>query len=233
MAIRPIFIPCENGDSLVTTKPIEFSWSPGMAVSQKQKSIQALHSSAKELGVVGEVLEISSKSEDELGRSLSAFNLKYKSKKNLSVSVECLYQSSKVFEKGGPFRDLLYASSLDAKRDPRLKESGKILHFLSPRNDEWPLEPKTLFYDWVYLNVLAENTLLQELILKYSAFTDIEFNPKKSINCQAYSVALFAALYKRRLLNSALSSPQNYKEIVTQFVVVNANENQYLNPNLF
>ena len=109
MAIRPIFIPCENGDSLVTTKPIEFSWSPGMAVSQKQKSIQALHSSAKELGVVGEVLEISSKSEDELGRSLSAFNLKYKSKKNLSVSVECLYQSSKVFEKGGPFRDLLHA----------------------------------------------------------------------------------------------------------------------------
>ncbi|TOQ17962.1 DarT1-associated NADAR antitoxin family protein, partial [Vibrio parahaemolyticus] len=82
-----------------------------------QKSIQSLHQEAKVYGY-NDLLEISSKSEVELGVSLSAFNLKITTKKHQrSFSVESAFQGSKVFERGGPYTDLFLADSLSAKRD--------------------------------------------------------------------------------------------------------------------
>ena len=43
MAVRPVFIPTREGEALVDIVNVDFSWSPGLAVSQKQKSIAALH----------------------------------------------------------------------------------------------------------------------------------------------------------------------------------------------
>ena len=60
-----------------------------------------------------------------------------------------------------------------------------------------PLNPKTVFYNWLYINAVLENPLLAAELLKYNAFTDIEFNPKKSINCQAKAAALFVALSRQ------------------------------------
>lgn len=60
-----------------------------------------------------------------------------------------------------------------------------------------PLNPKTIFYDWLYINAALENPLLAAERLKYNAFTDIEFNPEKSINCQAKAAALFVALSRQ------------------------------------
>jgi hypothetical protein len=94
------------------------------------------------------------------------------------------------------------------------------------------LEPKTIFYDWVYLNVLNTNIAFHKPLQQYDAFTDIEFNSKKSINCQAYSVALFSALNKRQLLKAALASPEDYRNIVTQYIVINAGEDHSVNPRL-
>ena len=56
------------------------------------------------------------------------------------------------------------------------------------------LEPKTAFYDWLYLQALCQNRTLADQLLQYSGFTDIEFNPKKSFSTQARSCALFVAL---------------------------------------
>ena len=56
----------------------------------------------------------------------------------------------------------------------------------------------------------------------FYAFSDIEFNPDKSINCQAYSVALFCALYKRGILRDVLSSQQDFLTIYQDFKVKNA-----------
>ena len=232
MASRPIFSPSISGDSLVRTDFIEFKWFPGMAESQKQKSIQSLHKSARDQANIKNCLEISSKSEDAVGKKLSAFNLTYTNDSNFSFSVECLYQSCKVFDQGGPYRDLLHKSSLDAKRDPRLKNSGNLKHFLSQNGTQWALEPKTAFYDWTYINILAKNRDLHETIMMYDCFTDIEFNPKKSINCQAYSVALFSSLSRRKLLDDALKSPDDFLNLVGQYVVVNASEDQMINPRL-
>ena len=62
--------------------------------------------------------------------------------------------------------------------------SGKLVGFV--RNDEiWTLEPKTAFYDYIYISALIKNFGYDLNISEYQWFTDIEFNPQKSINCQA------------------------------------------------
>ena len=64
-----------NRGPLYETVPIELTWHGGFAVSQKQKNIVALYENAKAIGI-SSVLEISTKSMQEVGRRLSAFNLK-------------------------------------------------------------------------------------------------------------------------------------------------------------
>ncbi len=204
-----------------------------MAVSQKQKSILSLHAAAINNNLCTNPLEISSKSENSLGVSLSAFNLKGSTKKrNQPFTVETLYQSSKVFEHGGPYRDLLSGSSRDAKKDDRIKESGRLIAF-DLFGEQWPLEPKTAFYDWIYLNTLAKNDHLVEELGQYDAFTDIEFNPKKSINCQAYSVALFRSLTMRSLIRDILGDRAAYFDIIENRPVSNAVENTQRQSRLF
>lgn len=207
------------------TEYVDFEWSPGMAVSQKQKSISSLHEAAIRLDICTNPLEISSKSENDLGVRLSAFNLKGATKKrDQAFTVETLFQSSKVFESGGPYRDLLNMSSRAAKKDERLQSSGRLIEF-DLFGEKWPLEPKTAFYDWVYINTLAKNENLAEQLGQYDAFTDIEFNPNKSINCQAYSVALFRAFTMRSLISDILGDKEAYFDIIKERPVNNAIEN--------
>lgn len=233
MAKRPVYIPKERGEQFVATKLVDFTWFPGMSKTQKQKSIRSLHEQARKLTGIDKVLEISTKSEDELGISLSAFNVMIVNKKrNMRFSVESAYQSSKVFERGGPHIDLLTKSSGEAKKDIRLKNSGSLLKFVF-YGQEWKLEPKTAFYDWLYLNALDRNEDLSLQVCKYSAFTDIEFNPKRSINCQAYSAALYVALSRRGLLRHALSSQDSFLSLIKVARINNAHENQQLQLSLF
>lgn len=217
MAERPVFIPKSQGNLLVETKLVSFQWHAGMSASQKKKSIVSLHESAKEQLGLKNILEISTKSEDLLGQSLSAFNLMYTSPKTGSqYPLESIFQASKVFEKGGPYADIRGMSPRDAKQDPRLKESGRLVSFTSA-GETWPLEPLTAFYDWLYLNVLVSQSGLTSQLKQFQGFTDIEFNPKKSINCQAYSVALYVALDARGLLSSALSSKDEFISCIRLF----------------
>lgn len=232
MANRPVYLPLAEGDSLVRTEAVDFEWFPGLSPSQKQKSIVALHSAATERGLCRNPLEISSKSLVTTGVALSAFNLSSVSaKQQRRFTVETAFQSSKVFEGGGPFRDLLHVSSREAKKDMRLKESGRLLEFNFFGN-VWELEPKTAFYDWLYINILAKNADLSDEIVNYDAFTDIEFNPARSINCQAYSVALFKALQCRNLLSEALESKDSFLELGGYGLVSNAREDTTVQPRL-
>ena len=59
------------------------------------------------------------------------------------------------------------------------------------------------------------DTNLFNKILDYDAFTDIEFNPKKSLNCQARSCAVFVSLAKKNLLNIALESKEAFLDILS------------------
>ena len=136
----------------------------------------------------------------EEGVKLSAFNLmKYVPSIGKSIPVECVFQGGKVFAAGGPYTDLYDGSARDAKRDPRLKESGGLRSFYY-EGQMVPLSPTTAFYDWLYINALLENPDLAQKLLEYDAFTDIEFNPDKSVNCQARTAAMFVALSRLGLV---------------------------------
>ncbi len=88
---------------------------------------------------------------------MSAFNLeKYVPSLGKRIPLECVFQAGKVFENGGPYSDLLNVSSRDAKRDERLRMSGRIISFEFEGN-RFPTKPKTLFYDWLYINARIEN----------------------------------------------------------------------------
>ncbi len=195
MAIRPVFIASQGANNHVEVQWVDFHWFPGMAKSQKQKSIASLHDAVDaDFGVLP--LEISSKSRSDLGVELSAFNLGFvHPKTNRRICVESAFQGSKVFEYGGPFPDLYWQSARDVKKFLKGKSLGLLREFCF-FGQTWPLTPRTAFYDWLYLNSLHKNPHLVERLLQYSAFTDIEFNPKRSINCQAYSAALYVSLKK-------------------------------------
>jgi hypothetical protein len=196
MANRPFFIPNDNKDELVKTKLVEFKWFSGFAKVQKQKSISSFHENISKQFRYNKILEISTKSKDKLGVKLSAFNLKINFK-NKEYFLESLFQGSKVFSNEGPHEDIYKKESIDAKKDERIKRSD--LKEFSFFGEKFTLEFD--FYSWLYFLALKQNKKLTSEMLQYQAFTDIEFNPEKSLNCQAYSAALYLSMVKNNILN--------------------------------
>ncbi len=109
----------------------------------------------------------------------------------------------------------------EAKKDKRLLTSGRLTGFKF-FGKEWELEPRTAFYDWLYISALKKRTELSEQVIEYSAFTDIEFNPERSINCQAYSAALYVSLFKLGILNEAVASKESFLETIKSATISNA-----------
>ncbi len=75
--------------------------------------------------------------------------------------------------------------------------------------------PKTAFYDWLYLTALRPHQEFLTKLFVYKGFTDIEFNPQKSINCQARTCALLVSLLKLNLLDEALRSQTDFIDMVS------------------
>lgn len=215
MAERPVFIPVQGSRHLVMESYFDFKWHSGFAPVQKKKNIAALHAAAARAGY-SPLLEISSKSEAKLGQHLSAFHLKVHENGLDEIKLESAFQGSKVFEKGGPFMDLYSAEAKTAKRDPRLQASGLLTGFRF-NGFSFPVEPKTIFYDWLYINAIYPHREWLERLYKYAGFTDIEFNPAKSVNCQARSCALFASLMKNGQLHAAIASPEAFTKLISQY----------------
>jgi len=211
VANRPVFIPEYSGHQLVQEKAFEFEWSPGFAEVQKKKNVIALHCAAKRSGIL-RILEISSKSEDELGRRLSAFSLKIQIG-NAKFPLESVYQGSKSFEKGGPYSEVFSLSPRDAKRFIRELNCGKIIGF-ELEGEKYPLSPKNAFYDWLYIRSLSQHAKWIEENVNYEAFTDIEFNPAKQVNCQARAFAELLSLLKKRKLSRAASDFQFFSSML-------------------
>jgi len=219
MANRPIFLTTKEEGRFFKEIDIEFEWFAGMATSQKQKSIKSLHKSAESEGI-SNILEVSTKSEEVLGNKLSAFNLSVKNIDGREILLEVAFQGSKVFDNGGPYHDLYEKDPIEVKKDERISKDFTITGF-NFYGEDWSNEPKTAFYDWLYINAVNEKLKngeehLFENISKYKAFTDIEFNPKKSLNCQARSCAVFVSLYQKKLLEIALESRDAFLDILSE-----------------
>ena len=217
MAERPIFVPAKEAPGFVTEFSFSIPWASGFAPVQKKKNIKALHEAAAAKGFTP-LLEISTKSDEKAGQHLSAFHLKVQSEAG-EIPLECAFQGSKVFERGGPFTDLYLMDPREAKRDPRLRESGRLIGF-EFEGHKFPLQPTTVFYDWLYLSAIyPHRDWLKDRLtnkISYAGFTDIEFNPNKSINCQARSCALFVALMETGLLDNAIQSPEAFIETMKE-----------------
>ncbi|GFI22719.1 hypothetical protein IMSAGC011_01495 [Lachnospiraceae bacterium] len=214
MAKRPVFAVSLDWQYCVC-EDIEFEYFSGFSDKQKQRSIQSLHQAYILQHPQAKILEISSKSEEALGVKLSAFHLMLTSNDGAEFSVESAFQAGKVFENGGPYIDLLNVSSREAKKDERLKNSGAVIAFQF-EGERFATEPKTYFYQWLYMNALQRYPELTEQLMDYNAFTDIVFNPKKSLNCQAEAAAVYVSLQKQGLLVEALKNKQTFFEIVFQ-----------------
>lgn len=216
MAYRPVFRPTNNIPYYHPVS-IEFKFNSGFSVSQKQKNIVNLHEQYERLHEGEKVLEVSSKSMQDGGKQLSAFNLKkFVPSKNAYYPLECVFQSGKVFSDGGPYLDLLEKTPKEAKKDDRLQNSGRLTKFVFEGID-FPLEPKTLYYDYLYINALIENPELAEVLMEYDGFTDIEFNPGKQINCQAKSCAAYVSLRKLGLLDK-VKDFESFKKLYVEEV---------------
>ena len=206
MAKRKCFLAQPDQIPVYREELFEFAFFNGFALVQKQKSIFSFHQAIRKAYPEKHILEISTKSPDPLGVSLSAFNLKLACPGlPYNYHLENVFQASKVFKEGGPYRDILSLLPREAKRDERTKTSGPLLHF-DFFGEIFPLEPKSLFYDWIYLKALAGHPELAHEIIRYDAFTDIEFNHIKSFSCQARSAAIFVSLHRRDELGIALEN---------------------------
>lgn len=208
MTARPAFFPSYEGVGVDDTRSFDFSWNPGFAFSQKQKNVLALHGSIKTINPNCRPLEISSKSMDDLGVRLSAFNLSIPYNGG-QCSVESVFQASKVFERGGPFPDLYTRDSRDVRDFIRGEDRGRLIAF-EAHGVRWGLNPTRAFYDWIYIKFLVQNQDLADALVDYDCFTDIEFNPRKSLNCQAYAVALYLSMRHAGVLNEALKDKESF-----------------------
>jgi len=218
MAKRPIFISSTKAP-FFEKQEIEFQWHPGFSLVQKQKSLVSLHRAAKE--VLGEIafLEVSSKSQNKLGHQLSAFNLSAYTTDSFyndrgTFSLETVFQTSKVFKTKLRCTDLLGLGELEIRNKIRQRQSHELSHF-ELEDEKWSLQPTGAFYNYLYIRSLFRHQEFCYSLEKYQGFTDIEFNPTKSFNCQAESVSQFLGMKRSGIdLDDALSSQNNFLKTV-------------------
>lgn len=199
MANRPVFV-SKSIAPFFDTVYVDFKYYNGFSIGQNRKSINSLHEAFGKIYPDKKVLEISSKSEVDLGIELSAFNLAFIDGYYKNTTVECAYQSGKIFEYGGPYLDLLSKTSKEAKKDPRLSQSGKLIGFRLNDKDFMGNNIE-LFYSFLYISALKQNAKLAEDILSYDAFTDIVFVPGRGVACQARSAAMFVGMIRAGIMD--------------------------------
>ncbi len=210
MATRPVFV-AKDSFPFFEVKETEFKFYSGFADSQKKKCIMELHRSFIG-GTDRKALEISTKSTEEIGVRLSAFNLPI-SLEGMEMTIECAFQGSKKFAGGGPYTELYHATSREAKKDERIRNSGELTGF-ELMGKAFPREPKDYFYNWIYIKALYDKPGYLKEAAEYDAFTDIEFNPKRSLNCQARSVAIAVGLYRAGVLEACMKDEKAFLKTV-------------------
>jgi len=219
-AKRPVFIP-DPDHGLVREELVEFEWFSGFSHTQKARSIDSMHKAASEIFVNSSFLEISSKSSEEIGAKLSAFNLYIPcDESDRPLLLEAAFQGSKVFKSGKQHKNLYtFNSGKDVKRFMKEQPKEELTEFKF-EGKSWQLTPLSAFYDWLYLRGLShlevDDPHSLDSLSSYTGFTDIEFNPQRSINCQARSCALYVALLRAELFRDAISHPDAFIEILKQ-----------------
>lgn len=186
---------------------VEYEHTDGLVSLQKQKNVLSFHKSIQERFEGKRIIEISTKSQSPFGVSLSAFNLMLD-----GYPVECVYQSSKVFEGNVQFENLLTESAKTAKKFIMENVSLPVIGFRY-KGEEFGLLPRSMFYDYTYISALLESKSDVSIIGDYDIFTDIEFDEKTGYNCQARACAIYAYMLRTGKVNYYMSSRERFKEL--------------------
>lgn len=174
---------------------IDFQWVKGQSYQQRRLCAEVLMDAAEMKLASNHILEVSAYSGSTLGRELSALNLRMSFYGYDDTTVECAYHATKVFAKGGPFRDLLSGDSLSAKHDARLTESGRLMGF-NLVNTRVSLEAHSAAFDAIYIAALAQNPRYLDELMCYDYFVDTAFNPQTMLATQARSAAIAVGLLR-------------------------------------
>ena len=143
----------------------------------------------------GRILEVSSRSPDELGRHLSAMNLRA-ADDPLRRTVEAVYQAAKTYGAGGPATPA--RTGYEAKRIDRERRRQGPLTGFEHAGRRWALETGTAFYDWLWArSALADyGPKIIERLQEYDGFTD-QFHRPGAKACQAKTAAIVAGMGER------------------------------------
>lgn len=106
---------------------LHLNFSADFLTNRKKRSIRSLHQAFLEGNPNRKVLEISSRSEEELGVSLSAFHLMLHTAEGKEYTVESAFQAGKVFENGGPYRDCWKHRQEPPKRTNACARAAELL----------------------------------------------------------------------------------------------------------
>lgn len=220
MAKRLLFsASIEQNTIIVKREEIDFEWVGGFAHTQKLKRLAKFRDKLP-IDVREKHIEVSSGSDTDYGKKLSAFNLRYSSGDLKGYSVESVYQGSKVFITGGPYQELYNRTSIVAKKDPRIKKNDPLVSF-QLWEDDWPLTPPTGYYNYLYFLALIQNPDLISGTSKYEYFSDLEFNHEKAISCQAESLAIFFALFRKGIAHEVLQDKSDFLATISDIKYIN------------
>lgn len=172
-------------------RQVNFEGVKGQSLAQRKQNVWRQHEAYVKEYHGSRPLEVSNAGETRQGYELSAYNLTAAN----GFHVENMFQSAKTFEHGGPFKDLLTAKPFNAQHDSRLRKSGRLTCF-TLFDVQYPLEPKTAYYDWIYTQALADNPRLADYAIRFDSFTDISFHPERQINCQAEACAVYTGMVR-------------------------------------
>lgn len=249
-AVRPFFGASRKPGCAFVEESIEFDWHSGLSWQVRQRSSKCLAEAIiRRYGNAGltlqDILEVSTASDDyETGKALSAINLMYEDPETGRIfSVESWFQSAKVYERDGqefgPYDELLtvktpkrYLNTFLDSKTARQYEGDELFQRIQLEiqnaslvrfelwGKEFPLIPRSCFYDYLYAKALYQerNTGLAERLCDYRVFTDIMFNPgtgkRRKYNTQARSCAIFVSLTKRNLIDDALFDIDSFVDLV-------------------
>ena len=109
MANRPIYISTSNINNPFTEDNINFEWIPGYSYVNKCRRRDSLKNSIAQKYDIDKWLEVSTISDKDIGKKLSALNLMITLTNNKSYPVETIYQCSKIYHTNSiSFSSLLY-----------------------------------------------------------------------------------------------------------------------------
>ena len=137
MAERLCFL--VNSNNNIEEIYVNFDYVKGMAFSQRVKCANSLAKVINDRWPTLRHLEVSTKSNNIIGKQLSAFNLTMG-----DYSVESIFQSSKVFEGNNQFQFLIDQKPQEAKKFVRDAHTGNLIKFRY-KGIDYPIQPKALF----------------------------------------------------------------------------------------